>query len=261
MATSKSTQSGAGDDKIESICSHCGNSRMVPSKYIGKKVKCKACDQAYRIEEPSTESAEEGDSPLDSAVEKATEVSESSAKVEPRKKAATGNSASNLVRKYEDEVNPEDLMNDFKGRGVVTIAIITLILHVVILGGSSVGFIQDEFLSEHQELEEEDRKNLALDDATFAIKGIAEKYNLMPDQITSMFSSGGSRGDKVSAKGSDKPGSKKSSSEDGDSSAKPPESQNPETGETEAKDDKSDFQKKLEKVEDGPEEFTFEDEF
>lgn len=225
---------------------------MVPSKYIGKKVKCKECGEAYRIEDPS--SGDEEDTPAVASAEVEQEVA-------PRKKSAKSGKASSLVRKYEDEVNPDDLMKDFRARGIVAIGLLTLILHVAVLGGTSVGYIQEEFLSEHEELPEEERKRLALGDATLAIKEISEKYNLMPDQITGMFSAGGSRADKLAEKSESKPDDKSSNRETKSETPTNGKEASEGEGEGEATDDRSDFQKKLEKVEEGPEEFTFEDEF
>jgi hypothetical protein len=251
MATPESTSSG--EEKVESICSHCGASRKVPSKYIGKKVKCRECEQPYRIEDPSSTDADESSVQEEPAVEE---------KVAPRKKRAKGNQAATMVRKYEDEVNPDDLLKDFRARPFVAIGLLTLILHVVILGGSSFGFIQEEFLSEHEELPEEERERLALDDATLAIKEISEKYNLKPDQITGMFSSGGSRGDKLADKEPSKAtGASGKAPPEGGASGQKTEPDSSEESADGSSDEKSDFQQKLEKVENGPEEFTFEDEF
>ena len=248
-------------DKIKSACTNCGNVRSVSSKYVGKKIKCKECDQSYRIvaeEDNAAESEEIHLTPEDTAT--------ASARV-AKKKGRGKEVTDDMMNQYSEDISPDALMGDFKGKGIIGIFLVTIILHVVVLGGSSYGYIQKEFFSPApEEIDVEKRKDMALDDATVALREIAEKYNLKSADITDKFSKGGSRGSKVGD-------SKATSPKSNDSTKNNPEGTNepksnpddnanstPEaSGNTE--ENKSALEKSFDKKEQGPEDFDFNDDF
>ena len=234
-------------EKISSVCSNCGNERLVPEKFLGKKIKCKECGEAYRI---SAVEAEDG-----AEVE---DTPKKEKKVKARKSASAKADSGDMLRKYENEINPDALMGDFKGRGVIGIFLFTIVAHVIVLAGSSFPYIQSEFLNADPiELAEDEKKGLALDEATKAIRGIADKYGLSSSDITSKFSKSGSRGDKVKDKKADK--DKKPNTDDTKTANTQATTKADPTKDAakDKKDDKSKFQKDLEKSEDGPDNFDF----
>jgi len=223
------------DENFVSSCPHCGNKLELPPDYLGELVDCPECSKEYLVEKDVEETANVAETP--SPVEK------------QKRKQPNRVKTGDMVRKYSDEVSPDSLMTDFKPKGILIIAIFTVIVHVVILGGTSFNFIYEYLFSSTDKLTEEQRKAAALDDATLAIKEIAEKYELTSGDVTSQFSGTGSRADKVT----DKKGDKKKTD-------KKPE-EKPDKKPEEKPKDKSALEEKFEKKEEGPEEFDFKDDF
>jgi hypothetical protein len=99
---------------------------------------------------------------------------------------------------YKDEISPDSLMGDFRGTSVTTILIFTVIVHVVIIIGTSFGFLKSEVLGgDTAEMSKDDRVDAAVKEATVSIRDIAKKYELSPQEISDRFAKGGSRTDKV----------------------------------------------------------------
>lgn len=93
---------------------------------------------------------------------------------------------------------PDSLMSAFRGRGLATILLFTLVVHVVVLGGSSVPFLWRSIFGEDtSELGEAERIKAAVEEATPVLREIAEKHGLNPQQLSSQFAGGGSRAAKV----------------------------------------------------------------
>lgn len=99
---------------------------------------------------------------------------------------------------------PDSLMQIFRGRNLVNIVIFTLIVHVVVLGGSSVPFLMEKiFAGNTAELSEEQRIKAAVAEVTPKLREIAEKHGLNPQQLSGQFAGGGSRTTKVTDQGPD----------------------------------------------------------
>ncbi|MFT5129995.1 MAG: hypothetical protein ACI8W8_003624 [Rhodothermales bacterium] len=99
---------------------------------------------------------------------------------------------------YKDEISPDSLMRDFRGRGVITILIFTLVIHGVIILCTSFGYLKTEVLgADTDTMSKEELVDAAVKEATVSIRGIAEKYGLSPQEISDRFAKGGSRTDKV----------------------------------------------------------------
>jgi hypothetical protein len=98
---------------------------------------------------------------------------------------------------YKDQVSPDSLMGDFKGSGVMTILLVTLVVHALIILGTSFGYLKTEFLGDSKELSKEERVDVAVQEATVAIRDIAKKYDLSPQEISDRFAASGSRTDKA----------------------------------------------------------------
>lgn len=93
-----------------------------------------------------------------------------------------------------DEVSPDALMSDFRGRPVVTILAFTIIIHVVLIGVFSIGYLKNELLGEDTSaLSEDERLNLAVEEATKSLRKIAERHGVRPQDLSERFSSNGAR--------------------------------------------------------------------
>jgi hypothetical protein len=99
---------------------------------------------------------------------------------------------------YAADITPDSLMADFRGRGIVTILVFTVIVHLVVVVGSSIPYLRAEVLGANtSKMSKDKRVEIALREATIALKEIAEKHELKPQDITSKFASGGSRTSKA----------------------------------------------------------------
>lgn len=142
-----------------------------------------------------------------------------------------------------DEVTPDALMGHFKGKGVVSILIFTVVVHVVLIIGTSVPYLgRSLFGADNSKISEEERIKSAVEDATAALRKIADKHDLNPQDISSQFG-GGSRTAKAAAAPAAAPDDKKLTGD----AEKDPERE------------KSEYEKNLEKKVDGPKVPTFDD--
>lgn len=100
-------------------------------------------------------------------------------------------------RKVKDET-PDSLMDGFKGGGLAKMIVFTLVVHVVVLGGTSIPFLLKTVLGDEAEkMTEEEAIQAAVKEATPEIRRIAEHYKLKPSQLSAQLAGGGSRTTKV----------------------------------------------------------------
>jgi len=93
-----------------------------------------------------------------------------------------------------NEVTPDALMARFQGRGLKTIILFTLVVHVVVIGASSVPYLLKTVLgADTAAMTQEERVKAAVKEATEAIRDIAADYGLNPQEISDQFAGGGSR--------------------------------------------------------------------
>ncbi len=105
-----------------------------------------------------------------------------------------------MVEQAAKDVTPDSLMAHFKGKGIASIVAFTVVVHTVALVGSSVPFLVGKVLgADSSKLSEEERVKNAVQDATAALRDIAEKHGLNPQDISSQFAGGGSRTAKAAA--------------------------------------------------------------
>jgi len=179
---------------ISSSCTNCGNTRSVSAKYIGKKIKCRSCNTSYRITQPDSTAQSEL---IELTPEDTVTASARIAKKSGESKEVTDE----MLLQYGDIISPDNLMGDFKGKGISGIFLFTVLIHVILLIVSSLPYIQSEYFdTDPTEIEETKKKEMAFDDVTTIIEEIAEKYNMQPSDITDKFSKSGSRSDKVKDK-------------------------------------------------------------
>jgi len=142
--------------------------------------------------------------------------------------------------RQSSDVTPDSLMAHFKGKGVASIVVFTVVVHAVVLIGSSVPFLVGSVLgADSSKLSEDERVKNAVEDATSALREIAEKHGLNPQDISSQFAGGGSRTVKAATP------------EPGTDTTPPPE---------EPEREKSDYEKTLDVKTNGPAIPSFEDE-
>lgn len=97
-----------------------------------------------------------------------------------------------------DDVTPDTLMARFQGSGLKRIIVFTLVVHVVVLLGSSVPYLaKTVFGADTAAMTQEERVKAAVQEATAAIREIAADYQLNPQEISDQFSGGGSRDETV----------------------------------------------------------------
>lgn len=136
-----------------------------------------------------------------------------------------------------NDTSPDDLMHHFRGRSLKSIIIFTIIIHVVVIGGSSLPFLVRTFTGpDTEKMSEEERAELAVKEATSSLQKIADEYGIRPQKLSEQLS------------GKRRPAS--------DSEPEPEEiASEPETV-TQTSDDpeaaKSEIEKELEKAEPGP---------
>lgn len=138
--------------------------------------------------------------------------------------------------------SPDELMNHFRGRSLKSIIFFTIVVHVVVIGGTSVPFLLRTFAGqETAKLSEEERVQLAVKEATTSIQKIAETHGIRPQQIS----------DSIAGK-SPETGTTPETPETQPETATPaPEAPAPET-QPEPEKPKSEIEKDLEKKADGP---------
>ena len=139
-----------------------------------------------------------------------------------------------------NETSPDELLDTFRGRGLKSILIFTVVIHVVILLGTSIPFLWKRIAGEDtSELSEEERTQLAVKEATVSLRKIAETYKIRPQDLSNQL-----------AGGRPKATTPKPAATDGDDPS--PESETP-ASEGDPEDPKSAIEEEIEKVEDGPE--------
>ncbi len=96
-----------------------------------------------------------------------------------------------LVR--QGRITPDELMEHFRGPGLKTIIVFTVLAHAVLLIGTSVPAIKKLVGGkESAALSEEERIEQAVREATASLKEIAEEHGLKPQDLSSQFAGGAS---------------------------------------------------------------------
>lgn len=89
------------------------------------------------------------------------------------------------------ETTPDQLMKTFEGRSLKSIILFTIVVHAVLLIGTSVPYLWGAVAGEDTTGQsEEERLQAAAKEATAAIREIAERYQLKPQELSSRFTDG-----------------------------------------------------------------------
>ncbi len=210
------------NDSFIGQCSDCGKKLKLYARHRGKSVRCKACRAA----------SDDGASTEDDTSRR------------PRERSGEGMKATG------DATSPDSLMKGFQGRGLFGIILITVIVHIVVIFGTSASYLSKEFFGpDTSQMSKEDRVKLAIGEATSALGEIAERHDLAIEDITNKFASGGSRAKQLSD-------GKKTETPAADAAATAPEStKKPPRAADQVDPNKgvSDFEKDLKKPVVGPE--------
>ena len=134
-----------------------------------------------------------------------------------------------------NQTTPDQLMKTFEGRSLKSIVLFTVVVHAVLLIATSVPFLVGSVFgrTEAKEESEEVRLTGAVKETQAAIREIADKYGLKPQDLSSQFAGDSPKNPEVTPK------------ED------PIASEDPATEGDEGP--KSEIEKEIEKVEEGPE--------
>ncbi len=86
---------------------------------------------------------------------------------------------------------PEDLMRDFRGGGLVRFAILAIVVHAVVILAASVPWLQKTFLGgDTASLTEEQKLNAAVKEATASLQAIAKEHGVRPQDLGARFAGG-----------------------------------------------------------------------
>lgn len=152
----------------------------------------------------------------------------------------------NRMQQSSGEVTPDSLMKHFRGRGLKSIIMFTLVVHVVVLGGSSVPFLwKSVFGPDTAAMDKEERLEHAMRKATASMRDIAKEYDLRPQEISDQFGTGG-----ATTGGARKAAATEGSEASGESEATESAT---ESADSEPDKPKSAMEKKLEETKEGPE--------
>ena len=105
-----------------------------------------------------------------------------------------------------DEVSPDDLLSDFRGKSVASIVIFTVVIHAIVLFGTSAPYLMKTFLKgESSKLTEEQKIENAKRDATASLRKIAKKHGINPQDLSDQLGGGTKATTKSSAPQKGKP--------------------------------------------------------
>jgi len=98
------------------------------------------------------------------------------------------------------DATPESLLDTFQGPGLVKIVMLAVIIHVVVIAGTSMPYLKRSFMGEKTgELTKEKRIEKAMAEASEALKKIAAANGLNPQDISDNLASAGMRAPKAEA--------------------------------------------------------------
>jgi len=89
------------------------------------------------------------------------------------------------------ETTPDQMLESFRGRSFKSIIVFTLIVHIVVIGGTSVPFfIKTVTGRSDSKLSEQQRTEIAAREATSALRDIAAKHGLKPQDLSTRIAGG-----------------------------------------------------------------------
>jgi hypothetical protein len=135
------------------------------------------------------------------------------------------------------EISPDQLLQSFRGRSFKSVILFTVIVHVVVIGATSVPYLMKSIIGKSDsKLSEKDRIEVAAREATDSLREIATKHGIKPQDLSSRIAGGAA------------PAAPKEEAPDPKVEPTTPETTQPE----EIKKSKSAIEKQIEAKEDGP---------
>ena len=98
----------------------------------------------------------------------------------------------------KEETTPDQLMKHFQGSSLKSIILFTLVIHAVLLAGTSFPYLYKTIVGENSsEMSEKERTEAAMRDATAALREIAEEHGLKPQDLSSQLAAGAPKAPKA----------------------------------------------------------------
>lgn len=89
------------------------------------------------------------------------------------------------------EITPDQLLESFRGRSFKSIILFTIVVHLVIVIGSSVPYlIRSASGKSDSKLTEQERTEIAAREVTAALRDIATKHGLKPQDLSTRIAGG-----------------------------------------------------------------------
>lgn len=93
-----------------------------------------------------------------------------------------------MTQTQREETTPDQLLDTFRGSSLKSIIVFTIIVHVVILLATSAPYLMKTFAgSDTSKLGEQERLDIAAQEATSAIREIAVKHGISPEDLGNRF--------------------------------------------------------------------------
>jgi hypothetical protein len=89
------------------------------------------------------------------------------------------------------EITPDQLLESFRGRSFKSVILFTVIVHVVFIGATSVPYLMKLFTGDSaSKLSENERTEIAAREATDALRDIATKHGIKPQDLSARIAGG-----------------------------------------------------------------------
>jgi len=86
---------------------------------------------------------------------------------------------------------PDDLLRDFRGGGLVRFALLALVVHTIVILAASVPWLRTTFLGDASAgLTEQQKLDAAVEEAAASIQAIAKEHGVPPQDLSARFVGG-----------------------------------------------------------------------
>jgi hypothetical protein len=93
-----------------------------------------------------------------------------------------------MTHTQREETTPDQLLDTFRGSSLKTVIVVTIIVHIVVVLGSSVPYLMKTLSAgDTTKLSEQERLDIAAKEATSAMRDIAVKHGISPEDLGNRF--------------------------------------------------------------------------
>lgn len=93
-----------------------------------------------------------------------------------------------MTHTQREESTPDQLLDTFRGSSLKSIIVVTVVVHAVLLLGTSVPYLTKAFASsDTSKLSDKERLDIASKEATSAMREIATKHGIAPEALGDYF--------------------------------------------------------------------------